>query len=291
MNLFKKILVPWLYVDIRSLALFRIIFGFLCFCDVVRRYALIDVFYSDLGMDFRQQVLSKYSIKYFSLLNYLHTSFEVHIFFILTALSCCLLIIGYRTRIFQFLTAFGLISIHNAAVILENGADMVYNNYLIWSLFLPLGTACSIDSIRQSMKKNIEYDSNALNNTIKKSDSQIFHFAYIACLVQLAMIYYYNFLNKTGNMWEDGTAVYYMYQLETFLTPFGAWISSKITMTISKLLTFMTLYLEYCIPIAILFPLFQPWLRRIAFVIAVIFHFSKCLSQNIGVLTSRRAKM
>ena len=54
----------WLYVDTRVLALFRIIFGFLGLLDVLRRYHLIDVFYSTSGMNFRRQVTSKYSIKY-----------------------------------------------------------------------------------------------------------------------------------------------------------------------------------------------------------------------------------
>ena len=60
----RKYMQKWLYVDTRVLALFRIIFGFLGLLDVLRRYHLIDVFYSTSGMNFRRQVTSKYSIKY-----------------------------------------------------------------------------------------------------------------------------------------------------------------------------------------------------------------------------------
>ena len=73
----KNILKNWLYVDTRTLALFRIVFGVVGLIDVLRRYSIIDVFYSDAGMNFRRQFTSKYSIKYFSLLDHLHTTVEV----------------------------------------------------------------------------------------------------------------------------------------------------------------------------------------------------------------------
>ena len=148
----KKTLKNWLYIDTRTLALFRIVFGVVGLIDVLRRYGLIDVFYSDVGMNFRQQVTSKYGNKYFTLQDYYQGTGEVQFFFILAAICFFFLIIGYHTRIFQFLSAIGLISIHNAAVILENGGDMVFNNYLVWTLFLPLGTSWSVDSIRKSIK-------------------------------------------------------------------------------------------------------------------------------------------
>ena len=147
MTSLKKILKGWLYVDTRTLALFRIVFGVVGLIDVLRRYGVIEVFYSDAGMNFRRQVTSKYSIKYFTLLDYFHSTVEVQLLFIITAICFFFLIIGFYTRIFQFLSAIGLISIHNAAVILENGADMVFNNYLGWTLFLPLGASTGISTI------------------------------------------------------------------------------------------------------------------------------------------------
>jgi len=254
--------------------------------DVLRRYSIIEVFYSDAGINFRRQVTSKYSVKYFTLLDYFHSTAEVQLLFILTAICAFLLIIGFYTRIFQFLTAVGLISIHNAAVILENGGDMAFNNYLVWALFLPLGTSWSIDSIRKSIKKYPEYDSNDLNHPFEHKSTRIFHFAYIACIVQLAMIYFYNNINKTGAMWvDDATALHYMYQLETFLTPAGELIASIIPIWAVKLLTKMTLWIEVFAPIAILSPLFQPWLRRVVLILFIPFHFIILISVNIGLFS------
>ena len=285
MNYCKKVLKNWFYVDARTLALFRITFALIGLCDVLRRYGLIDVFYSNLGMDFRRYATSKYSIKYFSLLNHFDGSLEVRFFFLITALCFVFLLFGYRTRLFQILSAIGLISIHNAAVILENGADMVINNYLVWTMFLPLGSVWSVDSIRKSLKRQPEYDAAELNIKEQKKNTKIFHIAYVACLVQLSMIYFYNYINKTGNMWLDGTAVHYMYQLDTFVTMFGEWFASMVSLDILKVLTITTTYIEFWVPIFILSPLFQPWLRRIAFIVFVIFHLMIALSINIGLFS------
>ena len=286
MHNIKNIFKNAFYVDTRTLALFRIYFGIICLMDVLRRYSIIEVFYSDAGINFRRQVTSKYSVKYFTLLDYFHSTAEVQLLFILTAICAFLLIIGFYTRIFQFLTAVGLISIHNAAVILENGGDMAFNNYLVWALFLPLGTSWSIDSIRKSIKKYPEYDSNDLNHPFEHKSTRIFHFAYIACMVQLAMIYFYNNINKTGAMWvDDATALHYMYQLETFLTPIGEFIASIIPIWAVKFLTHMTLWIEICAPIAILSPLFQPWLRRVVLILFIPFHFMILISVNIGLFS------
>jgi len=286
MHNIKNTLKNAFYVDTRTLALFRIYFGFICLVDVVRRYSIIEVFYSDAGINFRRQVTSKYSIKYFTLLDYFHSTAEVQLLFIITAICAIFLIIGFYTRFFQLLTAVGLISIHNAAVILENGGDMAFNNYLVWALFLPLGASLSIDSIRKSMKKYPEYDSNDLNRPFEDKSTRIFHFAYVACIVQLAMIYFYNNINKTGAMWvDDFTALHYMYQLETFLTPIGEFIASIIPIWAVKFLTKMTLWIEVFAPIAILSPLFQPWLRRFTLILFIPFHFVILISVNIGLFS------
>ena len=110
MKYVNNIIHRWFYVDSRTLALFRMFFGVLGICDVLRRYPLIDVFYSDIGMNFRQGVVGKYSIKYFSLLDYFYTTFEVQLFFIITAICFFFVIIGLYTRLFQLFAAIGLIN-------------------------------------------------------------------------------------------------------------------------------------------------------------------------------------
>ena len=63
MKFIHKSLKSWLYVDTRTLALFRIVFGLMGLCDVLRRYGVIDVFYSNQGMNIDliyKEVINKY---------------------------------------------------------------------------------------------------------------------------------------------------------------------------------------------------------------------------------------
>ena len=94
MHNIKNIFKNAFYVDTRTLALFRIYFGIICLMDVLRRYSIIEVFYSDAGINFRRQVTSKYSVKYFTLLDYFHSTAEVQLLFILTAI--CAFFANYR---------------------------------------------------------------------------------------------------------------------------------------------------------------------------------------------------
>ncbi|MDP6853425.1 MAG: DCC1-like thiol-disulfide oxidoreductase family protein [Candidatus Marinimicrobia bacterium] len=259
--------------------------GILGMWDVCRRYAYIDVFYSLDGMNFRREVTNSFSVKYFTLLDTFQTSFEVHLFFIATFICFFLLMVGFKTKLFHLLGAIGLISIHNAAVILENGGDMVFNNYLIWTLFLPLGGALSIDSLKRSLNQYPENNADDLNKPLPEGNERVFHVAFIACLIQLSMIYYYNYINKTGDMWSDGSAVYYMYQLDTFLTGIGDWVRSYISIGLSTLLTKATLVIEHLAPIFILSPIFQPWLRRMVFIAFMGFHLIIGISVGIGLFS------
>ena len=47
----------------------------------------------------------------------------------------------------------------------------------------------------------------------------------------------------------------------------------------------MTLWIEMCAPIAILSPLFQPWLRRVVLILFIPFHFMILISVNIGLFS------
>jgi len=273
------------YTNPLTLAVFRIVLGLLGMWDVCRRVPIIDVFYSTNGMNLRREVTSSFSIKYFTLLDTFQTSVEVHLFFLATFICFFMLMIGYKTKLFHLLSAIGLISIHNAAVILENGGDMVFNNYLIWTLFLPLGSALSVDALINSLNHFPEDNTRDLNQPLPERKHNVFHIAYIACLVQLAMIYYYNYINKTGDMWSDGSAVYYMYQLDTFLTGFGNWLQPFISTGVSTVLTKAALIIEHLAPIFILSPIFQPWLRRMVIIAFTGFHLIIGFSVGIGLFS------
>ena len=137
MSHIRYILSSYLRVDLRTLGIFRFIFGLVCFVDIYRRLKYIEIFYSDTGIT----PLSITPKNSFSLLSYfdIGSVAMVSIFFYTALLFSFLFIVGYKTKFSQFIMTLALLSIHNRLVIVENGGDFVMNAFLVWSMFLPLG--------------------------------------------------------------------------------------------------------------------------------------------------------
>ena len=152
----KKLFQTWFRVDSRSLAFFRILLGWLCVCDIIRRWNYIDVFYSDIAIKTNFLPVSILKTKQFSIFYYLNSSLEVTILFLVGLLFSIFLMIGYKTKLSHFITTIIIISIHNKAVIVENAGDFVLNCMLVWTFFLPLGSAISLDSLKYSLKNDVK---------------------------------------------------------------------------------------------------------------------------------------
>ena len=288
---FSNVAKNLLSVDLRTLGIFRIALGMMCLLDILRRVPYIEVFYSNNGVasnSFMAELTGKYSVKAFTLMSSLESVTDVTIFFVFASIFSFFLMIGYKTKLSHIITIIAILSLHNRLIILENGADMVYNNILIWSVFLPLGRRFSVDRILFTMRNHHDSTPNALNTgplVSKNEPSRYWGLAYFAILLQLAIIYFFNYINKTGNTWEQGTSIYYFYHLDHFLTPFGNLIKEFGLMPIqlSKLLTLSTVYLEMLAPLLILIPFIIT--RRIAFVALVGFHFIIGISLNVGMFS------
>jgi len=285
MGKLKNIFKNGFKVDTRVLGIFRVFLGIICFWDVWRRYYIIDVFYSADGINLASNSISNYTPQYFSLLHSFKSSEAMTIFFIIVMLASISLLIGYRTKLSHFIAMAGIISIHNYRIILENGGDMAFNAFLVWAFFLPLGKSISIDSVKKSLSTYKETSTDDLNIQYPPTETSYYHLGYFAFLIQICMIYTYNFINKTGEMWQDGTAVFHMYQLDTFITPFGAWIASIYNPTINYIFTHTTTIIESLSIILILSPFFTKWTRRIAIVSFMSFHLMIGISVSIGMFS------
>jgi len=284
-NNFFKIFEPWFQVDSRSLGIFRIFLGFLCLVDISRRWEFIDVFYTNNSIISASSSNSYY--KMFTLLTSFTKSWEVHLFLFIGIIASICLILGYRTKLAHLVSAIVIISLHNRAIILENAADMFFNSILIWTLFLPLGITYSIDALKKSLSDFKDDSIEHLNDRelgINKP-SKVYSLAYFAVLYQIAAIYFFTALNKSGYDWTNGSAVYKMFQLDTFLTPIGFFIRDYITPSVSKLLTYSTIYLEYSITILLFIPFYSYIFRFIAVVALTIFHASIRMSVKVGLFS------
>ena len=280
-----SIFKPWFFVDKRALGIFRIFLGTLCLIDVSRRFNLIDVFYTNSGII--SYTASNSFYKTFSLLSAFTKSWEVHLFFIAGILFSIFLIIGYKTKLSQIMCAIIIISIHNRVIMLENAGDFVFNSILILSVFLPLGLTFSIDGIKRSLSNFNENSVSDLNqkDSFNNEEYEFFSLAFFAILLQILSIYFFTFLNKSGYDWMNGTSVYKMYQLDTFLTPLGYYIRDFITLPISKFLTYSTLYIELIIPFLIFIPFYTYIFRGLSILFLTIFHIGIRVSIKVGMFS------
>ena len=100
--------------------------------------------------------------------------------------------IGYRSKLFHFITAIIIISIHVYVTKVGNSGDMFLNCMLVWTLFLPLGKSLSLDSLIKSLSNFTENKVDELNDRTKgiNSPSQIYSIAYFAMLFQISIIYF-----------------------------------------------------------------------------------------------------
>ena len=284
-NRLIKIFKPWFAVDSRALGVFRIVFGFLCLFDILRRWTFIDIFYTQASII--QSSLTSSSYKNFTLLNTFTSSWEVHLFFLVGIIFSFMLMIGYKTKFSQIMCAIIIISIHNRAIMLENAADFFMNCMLVWTAFLPLGISFSIDSMSKTLKRFKENSIDELNNReygVNKSQT-VYSFAYFCMIYQVAIIYFFTGLDKTGYDWMNGSAIYKMFQLDTFLTPIGYFLRDYITSPISKIFTYSTLGIEYLAPVILFLPFYSYILRFLFVIIYSIFHISIRLVIKVGLFS------
>ncbi len=180
-------------IDTRSLAIFRILMGFMIIVEVLLRFRNLTFFYTDYGVTPRILMREEIPTQAFSF-HFISGEPEIiAILFILQILFAIQLIIGYKTRWAIIICFIFMVSLDYRNTFITSYADTLFRLMLFWSIFLPLSEKYSIDSIRS---KNIP----------KKSISS---FASFIILIQIIMMYFINGLSKVNNhsRWIDGEAI------------------------------------------------------------------------------------
>jgi predicted DCC family thiol-disulfide oxidoreductase YuxK len=110
--------------------------------------------------------------------------------------------------------------------------------------------------------------------------------ASLGLLVQVAIIYWFNFVHKSGITWKQGTAVYYVLHQERIVTSLGLWVREHVPFSLTKLMTRGTLIVEAAAPFLVLTPLWWPWTRLAAVVLLAGLHISIGMLTNLGIFSA-----
>ncbi len=256
-------------IDIRSLALFRICLALLMLSDLLYRAQDMQAHYTDAGVMPIALVSVVQQQHWYWSIHTMHPAlpFEVGLF-VLAGLFALSLLVGYRTRTVSVICWLLLISLQNRNTMVLTGGDQMLRMLAFWGMFLPLGVCWSVDR--------------ALDKSGEIVPPRIFSMGSIALLVQLASIYLFGALLKSGPTWHtDNTAVFYSLSMDQFSTPLA--LSLLHYHDLLKVLTILAYRLELLAPLFLLASAFSGLFRTLIVFLYVGFHISLGLTLELGL--------
>jgi hypothetical protein len=288
-------------MDLRTLGLFRIAFG-ICLIANLIDHALggnLTTFFSNDGVLTNHFALfAPIQQRVWSLLFAFSRPGEVAVAFGLILVVYVLYTIGWRTKLMQILALVCFISILNRNLLLQDGGSFTCSVLALWTAFLPLGARFSVDRWRACRIAAAVEAARAspggagatpaapiarLSDGAKAS-APVMHVSFVclALLLQLAAIYGFNAANKTGATWHGGTAVHYIFWLNSRNTWLAGFVRAHEPAWLSPMLTRGTLIFEWSAPLLALFPVIQTPLRRILIVSMWCFHLGIASVMSLG---------
>lgn len=254
----------YLRIDARSLGLFRWAMGAVLIFDLFRRWSWLRDFYSNEG------VLPNHNHIFnlpagstvWSALHAFSSPGENHFAFGVILLFYVLFTIGHKTRAFHVLTLVSFVSLTARDILIEGSGNYLVLGLLAFTLFLPLGKAMSLDSVRASFEARDEHDDHALNDRPTPREDDInasrgpgwspVSIAAFATIAQLAIVLYCSARQHESAMWKDGTAFYYAVHNERLVSTIGA--SLRGAAGLLSALTRFVHYGEYAAAVLIFVP-------------------------------------
>ena len=214
----------YLQIDLRSLALGRIVLGLVLIGDLLRRVPWLRDFYSNLGLIPNHTVLWRPPFpRIFSFLFMASLPEESAIWFLIALVCFLCFTVGYRTRLFHLLSFAMTTSLHNRILFAENWGGVAIGALMVWTAFLPLGRRLLRRRAAGQPARAPRRDARRARpaGVPPPDERQTTSLAALGLLLQIAVIYWFNFLHKSGPTWHDGTAVHYVLWQERIITVFG----------------------------------------------------------------------
>lgn len=265
-------------LDLRSIALFRVLLASLLLVDLFLRSFHLSVFYTDAGILPRYQWLKVTHQWHWSL----HAAsgewwWQALLFLIATAFALALLI-GYRSRLAAIASFVLLASLLNRNGLLLQGGDILLVVMSFWAMFLPLGARYSVD---EALQPEHAQNPNALPANAFREQGH-FSVATIAIVFQVLYLYFFTAVLKTGDAWTSRfDAAFYAVSLQHFATPVGHWISQYPALL--KPATIYVLAVEWIAPFLVLCPFWWPRLRLVGLLLLASLHAAFLLMLHIGL--------
>ena len=264
-------------LDLRSLAVLRVLMGLILLLDTVVRSTDIVAFYSDFGSLSRTALLELgWNQQWFSL--YMGTGIKSGVAALMLLQGVCAvgLILGWRTRVMTFFSWLFLISIHSRNPMVLNGGDIYLRVVLFWMLFLPCGQLWSWDA------KKGRSDVRWWTPAPWKGGLSVRSLAGLGLLMQISAVYWFAALPKTDPSWTaDYTATNLALMLDCVVTPFGLWFRETFWEWLPWM-TYLVIGWEFLAPFLLFFPCDRGQVRTAAICGIGAMHFGFGLCMELG---------
>lgn len=208
---------PFVGVDLRALAAFRIGLGFCVLWDVLQRATTLRAHYTDAGILSRAEVLHYFAwLHEWPIAPHLmggSTAFQSGLFLV-HALAALALIVGYRATAAALLAWWLTSSVQLRNLYIGGGFDALLRMLLLWAVFLPIAARWSLD---RSAPETARPPSSS------SPQASVASIGTVALWAQMLIVYLAAGLAKAENeLWWSGGALQLVLHDEAFATSMGA---------------------------------------------------------------------
>jgi hypothetical protein len=259
--------MKYLTLDVRALSLMRVCIAVVILLDLGIRLTDLEAFYSNTGVMPLNMLFEHDWNSCFISFHAISGLWQVQLLLFLFSFFCgVMLFIGYRTKLFTFLSWLMMLSLHNRNGLILQGGDDLLRMVLFWGIFLPWGARYSCDH---------------LIDRTTATEPQIFTAATVAYVFQICYIYTGSALLK-GTEWNhDFTAMYYAYSLDQITYPVTKYFYYYPELL--KKCTMIAYYFELLVPVLFFVPVFHQLFRAIGVFTIMFFHLVNLSTLFIGL--------
>lgn len=253
-------------IDLRSLGAFRIVLGLFLLIDLALRARFFCFFLTDAGPFPRDAIPYVPSFRF---LFFLSGDAPVQMFlYAVMVLAAIMFTVGYKTRVATVILWFCIAAHHARCPMALSGEDRLPLQFLIWSIFLPMGAKYSVDSWRRPIGAN-------------SSPNPYLSLASAAILLQFIAMYLITGLTKSGDAWVDGSAIWRSLGSDYWVMPLGRLFRESYGLTV--VMTYVVPAFEWLLALTLLIPFHRNRIRAVTIVLLFLF--------QVGLLFSIELRM
>lgn len=269
----------------RTAAIYRWVTGFLCMADMLRHWSEARWAYSNDGVLTNHYHLFRPSSGYnFSVFHAFSSLGEVHVIFALFVLCHFFFMIGWQTKLFSILSFVAVTSLDNRLVMVENGGYVAVNLVVAYGMFLPTGKRFSVDAWLRSWRERKERTTAELNERYRPdwAYKPYTSLSVLLVVLNLAVVYFFNVVNKSGNLWRTGQTVHYVLHLNRMVTGLAVVMREILPYWLTRPITWGVLCLEALLVAWILSPSAKRITRTLAMLGILALHTSFGVMMRLG---------